>query len=1125
MLSRHVQRAALVVGAIAAALMFFVAGAALRLLMGPISLGPFAGAIEDSLNRSITGLTVRFDEAVLEWSRHDGKINLVVLGTKVFDTNGRIVAQAPKADLDFGVADLLAGNLSVKRFALVGVQLTAVRSADGELRLGFGIDRTSSDLLDTIRMILQDSGRSGGSLETFSIVNARLAFEDEGSGLFVVFPDAHFTVRNQNQRLDASLESAIEISGYPAQVMLTAVLRDDGTPEEAMLEVKGLSFPALTKNSANFAYLEPYRLTSDVTTSFVFGANNEIRTAEFRVTGKGAIETSAMSAPIEITAFDAEGKFDTVYNSLTLDRVSFASKELTAKANAGLVLVWNDSKLATVSGHANILDAQVDTPKFFREKLNFPRIQLSGIFDPNAKKMAFQRAHIEGDALTADFVGALTFVKDVAPAVQLSGTLNPIGVRDILKYWPANKADGAYGWIYDNVPEGRSGTIQVELNTKPGDFDAETLPDEAVRVSFPVEGLTAHYIQGMTPLTNARGDAVLTGDTFNATILSGSVGPLPVTNGSFVIDALHIHGAPGLIKAHTEGSVTDVLTLIDQQPLGYAKKFNIVPADAKGSAVVDLEVGLPMLRDLPMEQVRVGVEAKIAELSVPIDPKRRLEHAAVNFSVTTASLVSQGRGTISGAPVTFKWAEDFRSEGNSSRIDLTGRLNDVTRASLGLTEPAWITGAMPVTAIFTGRRFHFTEATVKADLTAAKMFFPIMNIDKRPGLAATASGTLAFRDGGAIGISDIVMTAEALDLRGGLQIDGTGRLVNVVLNQVHAGKGNDFALNLTPLVSGGYDIRIKGKSLDATRFFTDDKKEPKEAVPESEADSTLRNPLVLNVDVERMLFKDDITFKNASLAVAFGANERLNNLRLDAEGPLKGKITAGFAVDKGIRKVTVDAEDAEGFVRAFTGFSSIRGGALSARIAFPADDPQAKQGNADYTGTLTLEDFVVTDQPFLARLFAAGSLDGPLRLMQGSGISISNFSAPFSARGKMMTINGGRAAGTAIGATFEGTLDRRQDRIDLTGTLVPAYAFNSLLGNVPVLGDLLVSKPGEGIIGLTYAMKGNLGEPALTVNPLSVLTPGIFRRLFEFSPTKPAPEAPPPQASIAPLPAAPEAPN
>jgi hypothetical protein len=107
--------------------------------------------------------------------------------------------------------------------------------------------------------------------------------------------------------------------------------------------------------------------------------------------------------------------------------------------------------------------------------------------------------------------------------------------------------------------------------------------------------------------------------------------------------------------------------------------------------------------------------------------------------------------------------------------------------------------------------------------------------------------------------------------------------------------------------------------------------------------------------------------------------------------------------------------------------------------------------------------------------------------------------------------------------TFAGTVDRKAERVDLTGSLVPLYGLNSFLGAVPVLGDLLVSKQGEGIFGLTYAMKGNLNEPVLSVNPLSVLTPGIFRRIFEFAPAKePVVQ---PQASVAPaVPATPPAP-
>jgi len=61
---------------------------------------------------------------------------------------------------------------------------------------------------------------------------------------------------------------------------------------------------------------------------------------------------------------------------------------------------------------------------------------------------------------------------------------------------------------------------------------------------------------------------------------------------------------------------------------------------------------------------------------------------------------------------------------------------------------------------------------------------------------------------------------------------------------------------------------------------------------------------------------------------------------------------------------------------------------------------------------------------------------------------------------------------------------------------VPAYTLNSVLGNVPVLGQLLVSRPGEGIFAFTYNISGTTSDPQVTVNPLSALAPGILRTII-----------------------------
>ena len=76
-------------------------------------------------------------------------------------------------------------------------------------------------------------------------------------------------------------------------------------------------------------------------------------------------------------------------------------------------------------------------------------------------------------------------------------------------------------------------------------------------------------------------------------------------------------------------------------------------------------------------------------------------------------------------------------------------------------------------------------------------------------------------------------------------------------------------------------------------------------------------------------------------------------------------------------------------------------------------------------------------------------------------------------------------------------MDRPKNEVAIKGTLVPLFGINSVLGFIPLLGDLLVSKPGEGIIGRTYTVAGNADEPRVSVNPLSMVTPGILRRIFQ----------------------------
>ena len=56
----------------------------------------------------------------------------------------------------------------------------------------------------------------------------------------------------------------------------------------------------------------------------------------------------------------------------------------------------------------------------------------------------------------------------------------------------------------------------------------------------------------------------------------------------------------------------------------------------------------------------------------------------------------------------------------------------------------------------------------------------------------------------------------------------------------------------------------------------------------------------------------------------------------------------------------------------------------------------------------------------------------------------------------------------------------------------PLYLLNGI-------GSVL-TRAGEGLFGFNYKLRGVAGAPKVSVNPLSILTPGMFRDLFRAAP-------------------------
>ena len=423
-----------------------------------------------------------------------------------------------------------------------------MRTADGIIRLGFGLEQDNTDFLKTIREMLQSGGNTGSSLDGLSIRNARLAFRDEPTGLFVVSPDSNFTLETGADGLNVSIDSAIEISGVASRFAANAMLRDDGMPRSGKVEIQGLSLPALTKNNPALSYLQPYAVTSNIDAAFELDDAGMLRTTTFHLDGNGAIASAAFKSPLRLDKFDVAGSYDGVEDRVVLESIALQGKPIAAKAKATFDLTRKDGAVATASGEISAQDIKLVFPDFFRQDLALQKFSVKADYDHAQRRISWEHAVINADAISADLSGAVTLAEGMSPALMLNGTLEPISVKDLLDHWPIGVGEGAEEWIRAQVVEGRAGPVSIAANFPAGTLDKDVVPEDALSLTFPFEGMAVRYLGDMTPLTGAHGEAHLTGEAFRATVAGGAVGPIMVSEGDLEILDYNSPSASARIK-------------------------------------------------------------------------------------------------------------------------------------------------------------------------------------------------------------------------------------------------------------------------------------------------------------------------------------------------------------------------------------------------------------------------------------------------------------------------------------------------------------------------------------------------------------------------------------------------
>jgi hypothetical protein len=1060
-------------GAILAGIALLVGFLAWRLAYeGPIHVRFVAPYIERSVGAAGKDFVLGIEDTVITWAGWPRGLDVRAINVHVRDRRNRDLAVLPEVSLTFSARAMLHGLIAPSKIEILSPDLNLLRRHDGALM--FGVQKLANNASPGVATGPQETPAGGSG-------------PGPGQGL----------------TLAQVVEDLLNDTG-------------PGRPAGYLRSISIVDGRARIEDRTADIDWKAEHINFDITRSRREGGLSGNISAELPQFGAPALVTATMNVDPSF----ASANLDAAFQGVDLSSLGLVETGLIELSSSSVVLSGRmhttlgiDGAVGPIEFQMNTAGGVLDLAGRIKQPIPIKLLQVNGKIEPAADKLILDRLALDIGGPSIELSGEAdgSFAGKAAdgglPIVKLKVKASKFPAAWMDRYWPEGAADNTRAWLVPNIPQGMVDEVSADVTLRLPGADGTPAKVESVSGKMSTSGLEVHYLRPMPPITDGTATATFDSKSFNANITGGHVGNIKIQKGYLHITGLDAEDQFIKVGGDVTGSLPDALSLINNPRLGYASKLGLKPENSGGDAKATIDFDFPAEKSLSFDRVKIAVDALVQHAAMKqIRFNQDVTDGTLSLKLDQDGMVVSGPVVYGGMPLDVAWTEAFGDKADvRETFSAKGPTTTEGRAALGYDFRPWVDGPSDFTLKFTRHDDGRGVLETSFDLTKAALDLDFLLWKKDPGKPAKGSMVLDLDNDRAVDIRNFSIAGDGFAAAGSATFAPDGKNIDKVkLTKAAFGKSAlaDVAADFS---HGGIAVTVGAGTMDVEPWM-------------DARDAPVSNA---TLDAEELKPQKPFSITGKLAQVRLSEGKALTDVTFDLRhDPIwwdkiffAGKLPGGAPInfnyapgDPGTHRLKVETDDAGGAFRTLGIYDSIKGGKL--QVTGEAKDNAPHRA---LTGRLKMSSFRLLHTPFAVRFLSVAALTGLVDALTGEGFLFSGASAKFTKTRGKIDVADFHSAGPSIGLTSKGSIDLDANTIDLKGALVPAYALNSILGNIPVVGEFLQGGKGEGMFSATYTISGDLTEPKIDVNGWSALAPGFLRNLFSGDNTAPLTERPEPK--------------